>query len=79
MVNIKRISKNYRLYLVKPKEKKDAHALAERIASIKSVDEVMLTEGEYGYLVKVKDDDPGIRKLLGNADKLECHCAYKTV
>jgi len=79
MGNIKRISKNYRLYLVKPQEKKDAHALAERIASIKSVDEVMLTEGEYGYLVKVKDDGQEIRKLFGNADMLDCHCAYKVV
>ncbi len=79
MGNIKRISKNYGLYLVKPKEKRDAHALAEKIALLSSVEEVILTEGEYGYLVKVKGEDSGIKKLLPESEKLECHCVYKAV
>ncbi len=79
MGNIKRTAAKYELYLVKPQEKKDAHAFAERLAALESVDEVVLTEGEYGYLVKVRDSDKSFSKAFGEHDRLQCHCIYKSV
>ena len=79
MGNIKRKAKTCRFYLVKPQERKNAHSLAERIANMKDVEEVMLTEGEYGYLVRVREKSPAISKLLESSDSLYCHCTYKAL
>lgn len=50
----KRVSKRFRFMLIGPREDADADSLAERLIALKDVEEVFITEGDYGYLVKVR-------------------------
>lgn len=52
---------SHRFYLISPRESMDSAAFIEKMLSLKSVQEVFLTDGDYGYLVKAKfskDDEP---------------------
>jgi hypothetical protein len=44
----------YNLYFVKPKENADAGGIAEKLMALKSVKEVLMTEGDCGFVVKAK-------------------------
>ncbi len=44
----------HRFYLVEPKPNVNADELAEKLISMKPVEEVLLSDGDYGYLVKVR-------------------------
>ncbi len=48
-------SELYKFYLVSPKSGMDADALAYKFLSIKPVEEVFLTDGDYGYVLKVRN------------------------
>ncbi|MCL4379717.1 MAG: hypothetical protein M1160_03840 [Candidatus Marsarchaeota archaeon] len=51
----------YRFYLIPPKEDTDAGRFAERLLSLGPVDEVYITDGDIGYIVKAhfqKDEEP---------------------
>ena len=52
----KKIAKLHRLFFVRPKENTNADELAERFAGFENVDEVLLTEGDYGFIVKARMD-----------------------
>lgn len=44
----------HRFYLVEPKPNANADELAEKLIAMKPVEEVLLSDGDYGYLVKVR-------------------------
>ena len=52
--SVNKKGKLHRFYLVEPKPNADADALAERLISLKPVEEVLLTDGAYGFIVKVR-------------------------
>ena len=77
---VKRNSKGCKIYLVKPGNGKNAHEFAERLASFANVEEVMLTEGDFGYIVKAAEDpneNAGLRKAMGRPKEYSCYCSYK--
>ncbi len=50
----KRKNSLQRFYLISPRENADATSLVERLLSLKPVQEVFLTDGDFGYLVRAK-------------------------
>ncbi|MFI5412695.1 MAG: hypothetical protein ACHQX1_02290 [Candidatus Micrarchaeales archaeon] len=44
----------HKFYFIKPRENADADDLAERLISLKLVEEVFLTDGDYGFVVKAR-------------------------
>lgn len=44
----------HRFYLIEPKPNANADQLAEKLISLKSVEEVFLSDGDYGFIVKVR-------------------------
>ena len=50
----KKIAKLHRLFFVRPKENTNVDELAEKFAGFDSVDEVLLTEGDYGFIVRAR-------------------------
>jgi hypothetical protein len=52
---IRRIdNKIYKFYFVKPPENSNADHLAEQLISMKGVEEVFVTDGDYGFIVKTR-------------------------
>ncbi len=61
----KRISGRFGFVFIDPEENADANAVAEKLIAIENVEEVFVTEGDYGYLVKVRlDDETDGKKFL---------------
>ena len=48
----------YRFFLVKPNPLQDPKRTMQRLMKLKHVEEVHMTEGEYGYIVKARADYP---------------------
>ena len=44
----------HRFYLIEPKQNADAGKLAEKLITLKHVEEVFLADGDYGFIIKVK-------------------------
>ncbi len=44
----------HRFYLIEPKPNVDAGKLAEKLVALKHVEEVFLSDGDYGFIVKVR-------------------------
>ena len=69
----RRRSRLHRFYLIRPRANSNVEELAERLVELKHVEEVYVTDGDYGYLVKTRFDgekDPDdaasyIRKNIG--------------
>ncbi len=60
----RRSGKGYRLYFANPQSGTPACKTAERLIKIDGVSEVMVTEGEYGFIVKAEArPDPQGRKV----------------
>jgi len=67
-------SRLHRFYLIRPKANANIDELAERLMGLKHVEEVYVTDGEYGYLVKTRfgsekngeDAASYIRKNIGS-------------
>ena len=55
----------YKFYFVEPRENADANRFAERLMSVKEVEEVFVTDGDYGFVVKARAPDG---KKMGGAD-----------
>ncbi len=51
---IRRDGRHYSLFFIRPRARTNAHRYAERLALIKDVAEVMVTEGECGFIVKAR-------------------------
>lgn len=68
-----------RLFFVRPKESIDSNAVAERLAEFEGVEEVLLTEGEYGFLVKAAlgswKEYKGLAKAISEISDNKCGMA----
>lgn len=53
-----------RFYMIEPQPDSNAGAVCRRIASMKGVKEVFLTEGACGYIVRAEDSDRSHRQLI---------------
>ena len=53
-LRMRRSGQSYNLFFVKPKALCNAHKCAERLMMIRSIEEVLLTEGDYGFVIRAK-------------------------
>ncbi len=76
----------HRFYLISPKENADASSLVNKLLSLKPVQEVFLTDGDFGYLVKArfyKGDEPNdivdymAKRLDSRFGKIMSYYQYK--
>ena len=76
----------HRFYLIRPRENANIDELAERLISLKNVVEVLVTDGDYGFLVKTrfskeKDISEAERYIQNNIDRkfgtVTSHYQYK--
>ena len=64
----------YRMYFLKPPVKAEMEDLGDELISMKEVEEVYLTDGDFGYIVKTRFDEENepsdverfLQKRLGN-------------
>ena len=64
----------YRLYFLKPPVNSDMEDLGDELIGMKEVEEVYLTDGDFGYIVKTRFDEENepsdverfLQKRLGN-------------
>lgn len=47
-------SRLHRFYFLRPRENANIDELAERLISLKNVEEVFVTDGDYGFVVKTR-------------------------
>ena len=81
---IRRVSRGYHYFFVKPRQNGDVEKAVERLMEIDGVKEVSVTDGEYGFLVKTHADSKKSGNVLdrigkatgGRAVKAVCHCQY---
>ena len=84
---IKRVSRGYHYFFVKPRQNGDVQKAVERLMEIDGVKEISVAEGEYGFIVKIRENDGDDGKVLerigkaagGSAVKAVCHCQYVKV
>ena len=46
----------YRFFLVKPNMSKDPKRMMQRLMKLKQVEEVHMTDGEFGFIIKARAD-----------------------
>jgi hypothetical protein len=81
---IRRASRGYHYFFVKPGSNSDAHKAAARLMAIAPVKEVCITEGAYGFVVKSDEIHDGENDILdkiskatkGRSSTAICHCRY---
>ena len=75
----KKIVKQHRFFFVKPGEKADADEFADKVANIECVEEVLLTEGDFGFVVKARlgplDKQKELAKCISEASSEKCGLA----
>lgn len=85
-VHLKRIDgRACKFYLIHPPENADANLIAKQLMCIKDVEEVFVTDGDYGFVVRAKCDAHGqddafdylSKKLSGNFEKATSYYQYK--
>jgi hypothetical protein len=72
-------------YLIEPKDNSNADILAERLMAIKDVEEVFVTDGDYGFVVRTKFGDSKSdgaysylsKKFGGSFGKVTSYYQYK--
>ena len=81
---VRRISRGYHYFFVKPKQNGSVDKAVARLMKIDVVKEVSVTEGEYDFVVRtnrIHEDDTEvlsrIRKVVkGKPAKAICYCSY---
>ncbi len=78
---IRRVTESYHYFFVRPNSKENVHATAEKLMEIKSVTEVAITEGHFGFVVKAEDNakvtaDRINKATRGTSSMAICHCQY---
>lgn len=84
---IRRVSRGYHYFFVKPTGNSSVHRTAEKLIAIRPVREVSIIEGEYGFIVKANElheDEQNIISRISKAAKGKsttavCHCQYVKV
>jgi hypothetical protein len=82
--NIRKVSRGYHYFFVKPGRNGNLHKAAAKLMGIRNVEEVAITEGDYGFVVKahgVQEGDKAVvreiaRAVGGSSRKAVCHCRY---
>lgn len=83
--NVRSYGSSYDYFFVKPGRKDNVHKTAQKLIGIKRVREVVITEGDYGFIVKAdplhddRNDLLGkeIIKVVGGSSKMAvCYCEY---
>lgn len=76
----------HKFYFIKPRSNADAGKLAEKLIELKPVEQVFLTEGDCGFIVKARlmnDKEPKdvvryISKMIGSSyGKVVSHYEYR--
>lgn len=75
-------SDNCALFFIHPDGRSNAQESAERLMRVPGVAEVMVTSGQYAFVVKsAGGESEGLRSYLarrhGSMQTLECHYSYK--
>ena len=81
---VRRISRGYHYFFVKPRRGGNAHEVAGKLMEIKNVKEVSIVDGDYGFIVKAREADENDGQVMvsinkavgGRASKAVCHCQY---
>lgn len=78
---ILRIAKGHHYFFVKPNSKENVYETAERLMEIRSVKEVAITEGHFGFVVKAEDSARTTTNRInriarGTSSIVACHCHY---
>ena len=76
---LRRVKVDYRqcrLFFIKPRENTDAHSYAEKLALMSNVQEVMVTEGECGFIVKTRGD---VLEEIPEKELLIAKSSYKKI
>ncbi len=66
----------YKFYLVNPKENTSIDALAEKLIAFREVEEVYVTDGAHGFLVKTRFSNGKEPKDLGSYIKRKIDSNY---
>ena len=82
--NIRKVSRGYHYFFVKPGRSGNLHKAAARLMGIRKVREVAITEGDYGFVVKAHDVSDGEKAVVkeitravgGISKRAVCHCRY---
>lgn len=69
----------YKFYLINPKENASIDALAEKLISFQEVEEVYVTDGDHGFLVKTRFTDGKEPKDLSRFIKKRIDSKYGEV
>ena len=69
----------FSMFFLRPKKSLDVHAVARKLVSTKGVREVLITEGEYGFIVKASEDchDRIFSAVSDGYRKVTCHYKYR--
>ena len=59
---IRKDSGTYRFYMLDPREGSDISSIAGRLMAFKEVEEVYVTEGDHGFIVKARLGAKGLSK-----------------
>jgi hypothetical protein len=62
--NIRRVSRGYHYFFVRPGRNGNLHKAAARLMGIRKVEEVAITEGDYGFVVKAHDVKDGEKEVV---------------
>ncbi|MGC8710076.1 MAG: hypothetical protein ACP5RF_00460 [Candidatus Micrarchaeia archaeon] len=68
----------YGFYFIKPQPNTNAKEVASQLLGLKGVEEVQITSGDFGYVIKAKNDIDELRNLRGFVGKaLQGHKAVE--
>ncbi len=84
---IKNNASEYHYFFVKPNRLGSVHDAAKKLMKVRQVREVVITEGEYGFVVKAttamgKSEADSVSKEIsgitgGRPAKAACYCEYR--
>ena len=85
MDKIAKNSRAYSLFFVRPQRQGNLHDSAKRLMGIRRVRQVLVTEGEYGFVVMADSlledsmpvSDRIARAVGGRSSAAVCHCHYR--
>ena len=85
MAAVKAKMQKNRFFFIKPKEGTDTNKFVEKLFSLKNVQEVILTEGDCGYIVKTRffgkksdrEAERYINRNVSGVDIAVSHCQFR--
>lgn len=68
--------RQYELFFIRPKERTDARKYAEKLARMDNVAEVLVTEGECGFIVKARSGSHDAESVV---EQILARTSYKKI